>query len=121
MTGVTQIDFVEFPARSSAALQQTVDFYRQAFGWQYKQWGEDYADTRDSGVGSGLNADAAHRGPAPLVVLRTVDLEQARQNVLAAGGVLVRDIFAFPGGRRFHFTDPTGNELAVWSPDVEGG
>lgn len=121
MTGAAQIDFVEFPARSVAALQQAVAFYRQAFGWQYQQWGEDYADTRDSGVGSGLNADAAHRGLAPLVVLHTVDLEQARQSVLAAGGVLVRDIFAFPGGRRFHFTDPASNELAVWSADVEKG
>ena len=85
MTGVTQIDFVEFP------------------------------------VCSGLNADTAHRGPTPLVVLHTVDREQARQNVLAAGGVLARDISTFSGGRRFHFTGPAGNERAVWPPDVQGG
>lgn len=72
-------------------------------------------------VCSGLNADTAHRGPTPLVVLHTVDLEQARQNVLAAGGVLAHDIFTFPGGHRFHFADPVGNELAVWPSDVQGG
>ena len=72
-------------------------------------------------VCSGLNADTAHRGPTPLVVLHTVDREQARQTVLAAGGVLAHDIFTFPGGHRFHFADPVGNELAVWPSDVQGG
>ena len=72
-------------------------------------------------VRSGLSADTVPRGPAPLVVLHTVDREQARQNVLAAGGVLAHDIFTFPGGHRFHFTDPAGNERAVWPPDVQGG
>ena len=72
-------------------------------------------------VCSGLNADTAHRGPTPLVVLHTVDREQARQTVFAAGGVLARDIFTFPGGHRFHFADPVGNELAVWPSDVQGG
>ena len=72
-------------------------------------------------VRNGLNADTAHRGPTPLVVLHTVDREQARQTVFAAGGVLARDIFTFPGGHRFHFADPVGNELAVWPSDVQGG
>ena len=72
-------------------------------------------------VCSGLNADTAHRGPTPLVVLHTVDREQARQTVFAAGGVLARDIFTFPGGHRFHFADPVGNEWAVWPPGVKGG
>ena len=72
-------------------------------------------------VRSGLSADTVPRGPAPLVVLHTVDREQARQTVLAAGGVLARDIFTFPGGHRFHFADPVGNELAVWPSDVQGG
>ena len=72
-------------------------------------------------VCSGLNADTAHRGPTPLVVLHTVDREQARQTVFAAGGVLARDISTFSGGRRFHFTGPAGNERAVWPPGVQGG
>lgn len=72
-------------------------------------------------VRSGLSADTVPRGPAPLVVLHTVDREQARQTVFAAGGVLARDIFTFPGGHRFHFADPVGNELAVWPSDVQGG
>ena len=72
-------------------------------------------------VRSGLSADTVPRGPAPLVVLHTVDREQARQTVLAAGGVLARDISTFSGGRRFHFTGPAGNERPVWPPDVQGG
>ena len=72
-------------------------------------------------VRSGLSADTVPRGPAPPVVLHTVDREQARQTVFAAGGVLARDIFTFPGGHRFHFADPVGNELAVWPSDVQGG
>ena len=63
-------------------------------------------------VRNGLNADTAHRGPTPLVVLHTVDREQARQTVLAAGGVLARDISTFSGGRRFHFTGPAGTSAA---------
>ena len=72
-------------------------------------------------VRNGLNADTVHCGPVPPVVLHTVDREQARQTVFAAGGVLARDIFTFPGGHRIHFADPVGNELAVWPSDVQGG
>ena len=72
-------------------------------------------------VRNGLNADTVHCGPVPPVVLHTVDREQARQTGFAAGGVLARDIFTFPGGHRFHFADPVGNELAVWPSDVQGG
>ena len=72
-------------------------------------------------VRNGLNADTVHCGPVPPVVLHTVDREQARQTVFAAGGVLAHDIFTFPGGHRFHFTDPAGNEWAVWPPGVKGG
>lgn len=111
------IDYVEFPVSDTATLQQTKTFYQTVFGWQYKQWGEDYVDTTDSGIGSGLTADSTQSGRSALVVVRVDDLEQAWQAVQDAGGVIVHDIFAFPGGRRFHFTDPAGNELAVWSPD----
>ncbi|MGN6521122.1 MAG: VOC family protein [Dokdonella sp.] len=73
--------------------------------------------TPSSGVGSGINADATHRPPHPLAVIHARDLEGTRSRVIAAGGEITREIFAFPGGRRFHFRDPAGNELAVWSKD----
>ena len=106
-----RIDYIELPARDMAAAKR---FYSSAFGWSYKDWGDDYADTFDGRLGSGLRHDDAG---TPLVVIFAADLEGARKRVLEAGGVLVRDIFSFPGGRRFHFRDPSGNELAVWGHD----
>lgn len=110
-----QIDFIEFPAADVRTLGQTMAFYRAVFGWSYKDWGDDYNDTADSGVGSGLNADPSHRPQQPLAVVYVTDLEAARDRVLSAKGAITREIFFFPGGRRFHFTDPAGNELAAWS------
>ena len=109
------IDFIEFPVESAAALVQSKAFFSEVFGWSFKDWGEDYADTDSSGLGSGFNADPAHRSTMPLAVLFTSDIEAARAKVTAAGGEIIRDIFSFPGGRRFHFAEPGGNELAVWS------
>jgi len=109
------IDFVEFPAQSVAGVSKVKTFYSEAFGWSFKDWGDDYADTSSSGVGSGFNADPAHRPTKPLVVIYTPDLDAARSKVLAAGGRITKEIFSFPGGKRFHFTDPCGNELAAWS------
>lgn len=110
-----QIDFVELPAKTAAALERSKAFYTSVFGWSYKDWGDDYSDTKDSGVGSGINADPEHRPTQPLVVIYVTDLTAARAKVVAANGKITRDIFAFPGGRRFHFEDPAGSELAVWS------
>lgn len=109
------IDFIEFPAPDASTLGRAKAFYQTVFGWSYKDWGEDYCDTADSGVGNGINADPSHRPQHPLAVVYVADLEAARARVLSAKGDITRDIFSFPGGRRFHFTDPAGNELAVWS------
>ena len=108
-----RIDFVEFPAPDREALRQAQEFYTRTFGWRYQKWGEDYIDTADSGVGSGLASDEPTS--APLAVVYVVDLEHMREEVERNGGVIVRDIFSFPGGRRFHFKAPAGNELAAWS------
>lgn len=108
-------DFIELPAKDLEALDQAKDFYKKVFGWSYKNWGDDYADTRSSGLSSGLNADPSHRPSHPLAVIYTDDLEAVREKVLESSGKMTREIFSFPGGRRFHFTDPAGNELAVWS------
>jgi predicted enzyme related to lactoylglutathione lyase len=109
------IDYIEFPAKSDNELATAKQFYGSAFGWIYKDWGDDYADTRSSGVGTGINADRSHQPRQPLVVLYAESLEESHAKVVAANGKITKDIFAFPGGRRFHFVDPAGNELAVWS------
>ena len=109
------IDFLELPARSVGELARTKAFFAAVFGWSFQDYGPDYADITNAGLGSGINADAEHRPAHALAVVYTAELEAARARVVEAGGTITRDIFAFPGGRRFHFQDPAGNELAVWS------
>ena len=110
-----QIDYVEFPTASLALHTATKKFYGDVFGWSYQSWGDDYSDTKDSGIASGINGSSEHQTSKPLVVLFASDLEAVRARVIKAGGKISRDIFAFPGGRRFHYIDPSGNELGVWS------
>jgi predicted enzyme related to lactoylglutathione lyase len=109
------IDYIEFTVRDIAAAKR---FYTAAFGWAFTDYGPGYAGIqgRDGEVG-GLREDEDVRTGGPLVVLYSTDLEASRQAVLSAGGTVVREPFAFPGGRRFQFLDPSGNELAVWSAD----
>lgn len=111
-----QIDLVEFLAADSATLAAARAFYEGAFEWTFTDYGE-YLDTSDSGVVAGINAvpDDDHPHRMPLAVIYVTDLEQGRERVIAAGGRILDDIYSFPGGRRFHFADPAGNELAVWS------
>lgn len=106
-----QIDYIEFPGGDLGASKA---FYAQAFGWGFTDYGPTYA-AFDQGVDGGLQGDAAEAPAKPLVILYAHDLEAMAAKLQAAGGVIVRPIFSFPGGRRFHFTDPAGNELAVWS------
>jgi predicted enzyme related to lactoylglutathione lyase len=114
MNKENQIDLIEFSATSSEELQKTKTFFTDVFGWQYKDYGDNYVDTKDSGVVQGINATSSEH-KAPLAVLYTEDLEGTKAKVTQAGGAIVQDIFDFPGGRRFHFIDPANNELAVWS------
>jgi uncharacterized protein len=112
-----RIDLVEFPAADADAdaLARARAFYESAFGWSFTDYGA-YVDTTDSGTAAGINGVTDGRQQAmPLVVIYADDLEAARDAVTASGGTLRHDIYAFPGGRRFHFVDPAGNELAVWS------
>ena len=113
------IDFIEFPARNSLDIALAKGFYSSVFGWAFQDWGDDYIDTQNSGVGSGFNADAAHQSVQPLTVIYSTNLETARARAVASGGKITREVFSFPGGRRFHFADPIGNELAVWSDQSE--
>ncbi|QQS21048.1 MAG: VOC family protein [Candidatus Moraniibacteriota bacterium] len=107
------INYVELPASSIDDLNKSKAFFSGAFGWSYQQWGDDYVDTQDSGVGSGISADNPPN--ATLVVIYVSDIESARSKVENEGGTITKEIFDFPGGKRFHFKDPAGNELAAWS------
>ena len=106
-----KIDYVELPGGDLAQLKR---FYEQAFGWRFTDYGPTYA-AMSEGLDGGFQGDAAEAPATPLVVLYAHDLEAMVAKVRAAGGVVVKPIFPFPGGRRFHFRDPSGNELAVWS------
>jgi predicted enzyme related to lactoylglutathione lyase len=113
---VNAVDLVELAAADAASLAAARDFYTAAFGWSFTAYGPEYADTQSGGVAVGLNAvDDAHRHTAPLLVVKVADVDAARDATLAAGGALVHDVYDFPGGRRFHVTDPAGNEIAAWS------
>ncbi|MET0048475.1 MAG: VOC family protein [Sedimenticola sp.] len=110
-----KINYVEFPA---ADLQRTKRFFSEAFGWSFQDFGPDYTAFSDQGLDGGFyRADLASSAAngAALIVLYSGDLEETQRKIERAGGSIVKPIFAFPGGRRFHFTEPSGNELAVWS------
>ncbi|MDB5443354.1 MAG: hypothetical protein JWP73_1730 [Phenylobacterium sp.] len=106
-----KIDYVELPGGDLIPLKR---FYSQAFGWIFTDYGPSYAAISE-GLDGGFNGDAAEQPALPLVILYAHDLEAMEAKVRAAGGAIVHPIYAFPGGRRFHFRDPSGNELAVWS------
>ena len=110
-----RIDYVELGAKNARDYAKTKAFFETAFGWTYQDHGPDYCDTKSSGVGSGINGDSDHRTLQPLPVIYVEDLEAAQAAVVEAGGIVTRAIFSFPGGRRFQFADPSGNELGVWS------
>lgn len=106
-----RIDYIEFPATNLPAVRA---FYEKVFGWEFTDYGPDYTSFVDGRLGGGFyNAPAA--GTGTLVVIYAANLEAMLAKVTEAGAVLTKDVFSFPGGRRFQFRDPGGNELAVWS------
>ena len=109
------LNYVEFPARDLAA---TKAFFTAALGWSFVDYGPTYAAFSDQGLDGGFFqsdlASTTETGGA-LLVFYSADLEQTLASIQAAGGVINQPIFTFPGGRRFHFIEPSGNELAVWS------
>src|SRR5436309_2349831 len=110
-----RIDYIEFPARDLAATKR---FYEEAFGWEFTDYGPDYTSFVDGRLAGGFVAGAkqiANSASAPLIVIYAADIQAMEKKVRACGGKIVKEIFEFPGGRRFHFTDPSGNELAIWS------
>ena len=113
-----QMDYIEFPATDIAATKR---FYNQVFGWGFTDSGPGYTSFSDGRLAGGFNGESQPAGAdtakthGVLVVLYAASLDDTYRKVKAAGGKIVREIFEFPGGRRFHFADPNGNELAVWS------
>lgn len=110
-----QINYLEFPSRDLVATKQ---FFIQAFAWSFTDYGPDYTAFANAGMDggffkSGLISTADNGGA--LVVLYSPNLETTLATVKNSGGIIVKEIFTFPGGRRFHFLEPGGNELAVWS------
>jgi len=106
------IGYIEMPGGD---LPATKAFYQTAFGWRFTDYGPSYAAFDQAGLDGGFQADPAAGLSRPLVVLFADDLEAMQDRVIAAGGVISVPIFAYPGGRRFHFNDPAGNELAVFT------
>ena len=108
-----RIDYVEF---ATTDIEVSKAFYSAVFGWSMEDWGPDYSSFADGRLAGGFRkVDAVAEGGGVLVVIYAVELEAVEAAVKANGGKTVEEIFSFPGGRRFHFTDPSGNELAVWS------
>jgi predicted enzyme related to lactoylglutathione lyase len=107
------IDYIEFAVPDIARAKA---FYGQAFGWSFTDYGPAYCEFTDGRMKGGFEKS---EGPistgGPLVVLYGNDLAELQKKIEAAGGKIVRPVFEFPGGRRFHFTDPEGYELAVWT------
>ena len=106
------IDYVEFCAPD---LELVKKFYAQVFGWVFQDWGPDYVDFKGAGLAGGFRREEPPMAGGTLLIMYADALAEAQARVEAAGGSISRPIFDFPGGRRFHFLDPCGNELGVWS------
>ena len=107
---MARLNYVELPVSDIAAAKT---FYETAFGWDMTAFGPTYAATMTGDTDVGLQADPAETTRAPLPVIEVHDLEATLASVTEAGGTVTRPIFAFPGGRRFQFLDPSGNEVAA--------
>src|SRR5436853_6813360 len=105
-----RVDYIEFGATD---LSRTKEFYEKAFGRRFQDYGPDYTSFQDGGLSGGFTKDAPVRPANPLVVSYAVQLEAIEAKITQAGGEIVRKPYPFPGGRRFHFTAPSGSERAV--------
>ena len=109
-----RIDYIEFRAKD---LERTKAFYGAVFRWKFTDFGPEYTSFEDGRLAGGFHQGdvTPAAGGGTLAVIYAVDLEAMQTKTEEAGGTIVKPIFSFPGGRRFHFHDPSGNELAVWS------
>ncbi len=110
-----KINYIELPAKN---LSVTKNFFNQVFEWEFQDFGSEYSAFLNQGVNGGFfksNLSSSTNNGAALIVFYSNDLEATQEKIIKAGGIVVKPIFSFPGGRRFHFTEPSGNEFAVWS------
>ncbi len=107
-----RVDYIEFLTTN---IEETKRFYSKVFGWEFTDYGPDYTSFTDGRLTGGFTVATEVTAGGPLVVLYSTNLEEIEASIRESGGQIVREVFEFPGGRRFHFTDPSGNELAVWS------
>ncbi|MBU2678072.1 MAG: VOC family protein [Gammaproteobacteria bacterium] len=112
-----RIDYVEIPVTD---LKKTRDFFSSLFGWSFQEWGDDYMSFNDGRLDGGFRRSAeAAPSTGVLVIFYSEDLERDVERVKELGAVISKEIFSFPGGRRFHFVDPVGTEYALWSASPE--
>ncbi len=110
-----KINYVELPAKN---IEATKDFFTQSFGWEFVDFGSDYTSFSNQGLDGGFyrsELKASTSTGSALIVFYSQNLEATQEKIENAGGVIVEPIFEFPGGQRFQFTEPSGNEFAVWS------
>ncbi|VAW75080.1 Glyoxalase family protein [hydrothermal vent metagenome] len=110
-----KVNYVELPAKN---LQATTKFFGQVFGWSFQEFGPEYSAFSNQGIDGGFfksDLSSSTSNGAALIVFYSINLEGTQEKIKQANGIIVKPIFAFPGGRRFHFTEPSGNEFAVWS------
>ncbi len=110
-----KINYVEFPAKD---LESTKTFFAKAFGWSFVEYGPEYMAFSDEGLDGGFyksEVSATSAKGSALIVFYSEDLGATLAKIENAGGTIIKPIFSFPGGSRFHFTDPNGNEFAVWT------
>ena len=110
-----KLNYIEFPAND---IQATKTFFSAAFSWSFEDYGPEYTAFSDQGLDGGFyksEMKSSAENGAALVIFYSSELETTLSKVEAAGGTISQQIFSFPGGRRFHFIEPSGNELAVWS------
>ena len=115
MTDHEKINYVEFPARD---IKSTKKFFTKVFGWSFTDYGPDYTAFSNEGLDGGFfksKLNSSTKNGSALIVFYSKELEQTQSKIENAGGLIIKPIFSFPGGRRFHFCDPNGNEYAVWS------
>jgi len=111
------INYIEFKAADLEAIKK---FYNTCFGWQFTDYGTDYVSFSNSGLAGGFTKYEKRINNGALVILYHPDLVAIKAAIIEAGGKIMKDIFDFPGGHRFHFKDPTGNMLAIWSDLYQG-
>ena len=106
-----QVQYIEFLSKDISRAKQ---FYTKSFDWKFTDYGQDYTAFEGEYVDGGFTSGTPVKGTV-LVILYSNNIENTQKKIVAAGGIIVKEIFNFPGGKRFHFKDPDGYELAVWS------